>query len=264
MDEELPIILPSNGGGITFANNRPGDYTILLNQPLDLEDSNSEYRVSMQEIQFIRALPTLSNHDFRVHVPQQNSGDPPQHVTRTVSLRTLQLTDTASFIKEINARLRSGRLSGHVMFLMNPVTFHTTIRLANDYIVEIPDEWSKILGFRIKSFINNEEISDHPADLYQGVYNLYVYSDIVQPIPVGNTSQPLLGIISIPKGARQEPEVVTKTFTNPMKLRLANSRIETIRIYIKDDLGNSVHFRIEPVVVRLSIHRSSTKQRLLQ
>ena len=127
--------------------------------------------------------------------------------------------------------------------------------------MEIPDEWAKILGFQAKRFINNTQTGDHIGDLYQGVYNLYVYSDIVQPIPVGNSSQPLLGIISIPKGVRQEPEVVTKTFTNPMRLRLANSRIETIRIYIKDDLGNDVQFRIEPVIVRLSIRRSPAAKR---
>lgn len=49
--------------------------------------------------------------------------------------------------------------------------------------------------------------------------------------------------------------MVTKSFTNPMYLPFANSRVETIRIYIKDDYGNPVHFRIEPVIVRLSIKK---------
>ena len=112
MEEEHPIVLPSNGGGTTFTNNRPDDYTILLNHPLELADSDSVYTVSMEEIQFIRALPSVSNQIFTVYTPlgtasddgdDDDDDDPPiRHITRTITLRRLAFTDTASFVKEIN------------------------------------------------------------------------------------------------------------------------------------------------------------------
>ena len=64
MAMERHIILPSNASNDVFPTHRTDDYTTVLNDPIDLEQGN--YQVALQEIQFIRSLPTVSIPTFVV------------------------------------------------------------------------------------------------------------------------------------------------------------------------------------------------------
>lgn len=249
MSTERHIILPSNASNDVFPNNRADDYTTLLNDPIELEQGN--YQVALQEFQFIRALPTVSTPSFTVATGTL--------IRRAYTVITLQRTNFGTinaFVEHINQRINSfAQFKNKVSFTYNALTSRVTITLSPGFITSIPPEWVSILGFTGQRVLITTT-GAKPADLYKGIYNLYIYTDISTPIRIGSVSKQLLGIVSIPKGQRDIPEVVTKTFTNPMYVNTIGDRIETIRIYIKDDHGNAVQFKIEPVIVRLSIREA--------
>lgn len=249
MDTEHHIVLPSNGTGAIFETNTTDDYTTLLSKPLDFtrDDDAESYRVALQEVQFVRTLPTVKNTDFTVTKPTG--------AIITITIRKQVFGSITEFINEITTRATAARVNQSARLVYSSRTFLTTVKVNPRFAIKIPTEWANIFGFTKNEFDAGTFTSDQISDLYRGVYNLCIYSDIVQPIAVGNSTKPLLGIVNVSKNEQTGPEVVAKVFTNPMHLRLADSRIQTIRIYIRDELDNKVHFRVAPVIVRLSIRK---------
>ena len=156
-------------------------------------------------------------------------------------------------MKAITTGLRQRGLA-RVKFNFNTETFKTEITLPVGVTLELSDELALVLGFTNK-VLAMTGIGEGISDMYQGAYHLYIYTDISEQISVGSKMESLLGIVSIPKGTRSEPEVVTKIFTNPMFVKIRNSRVETVRVYITDDQRNPVHFKIGPSIARLVVRR---------
>ena len=242
------LYLPSNGSYDVFPNNTAGDWTTMLEMPMDLSDG--KYEVGLAEIQFIRSLPTLTKTTFSVTLPNGSK--------RNFTLSTSGVASVSDMIEAINTAIPS-TYKAYVSLSYDMTTFKAKVSVAKDYKLEIPNEWVNVLGFMTNTFSargrkKNVEAM-RIADLYQGTYNLYVFSNISQPIPVGSKTKPLLGIVSIPKGQRSEPEVVTNTYTTPMFLPVTESYIQTIRIYLTDDIGNPIHFKLEPTTVKLALRK---------
>ena len=215
-----------------------------------LEDGT--YEIGLEEFKFILSLPTLTDSYFTVFKPSDRGG-------RRVNLNS-SLTSVSDLVAEMNRVMHTGR--GKVFATSINITFDTRlfrvkVHTALNYGVVLPRELSRVLGYtdQISFRGANEVTGDTAPDLYRGTYNLFIYTDVGEPISVGNKMESLLGIVSIPKGERSTPKAVTSTFTNPMYVRTMNSRISSIRLYIKDDTSAEVHFRIAPVIARLSVRK---------
>lgn len=242
MDRDRHLVLSSNGSSDVFPGNTPSDFTTLLAQPLVLE--RDEYDLALAEFQFVRALPAVTKATF---VVKKQAGD------TNVKIEGRDISTIQGVVKAINAALSKRKLAT-IKFTFNTETFKTHIKLPAGVTLELSEELAAVLGFTDKNVAATSE-GQTVADLHHGAYHLYIYCDISEPISVGSKMESLLGIVSIPKGARSEPEVVTKTFTNPMFVKIINSRVETVRIYITDDHKNRVHFKIGPAIARIIVRR---------
>ena len=98
MAMERHIILPSNASNDVFPTNRTDDYTTVLNDPIDLEQGN--YQVALQEIQFIRSLPTVSIPTFVV-----TSGTANRRVNNVITLHKINFGTITAFVEHINQRV---------------------------------------------------------------------------------------------------------------------------------------------------------------
>lgn len=158
-------MLPSNGSNDVFSNNRAGDFTTLLLQPLDV-GSDDSYKVALQEIQFIRAVPTVTSFEFKV---VKSTGQ-----NRKVVLKKVNFGNVKSFVREINDRLKALRLSRDIKFVYDEVTFRVNIELEEKASVEIPREWADVLGFNDTVFVAGT-VGEKQADINNGLYNLHIY-----------------------------------------------------------------------------------------
>ena len=97
------------------------------------------------------------------------------------------------------------------------------------------------------------------ADVNRGIHSLYVYSDIVEPCPVGDTRAPLLRIVPIGNMVTQKNtsslSQMTQSFSRIHYHPLAHRRVATIEIDIKDSRGRPVPFERGEVVVTLHIRK---------
>ena len=78
-----------------FPDNKPDTFTNLLPEPLNL--SHGRYEVSLEEIQFVMALPTLKELEFTII---NNSRSSP--VTTAVTLNKQSPESIVEFVKLIN------------------------------------------------------------------------------------------------------------------------------------------------------------------
>ena len=69
---------------------------------------------------------------------------------------------------------------------------------------------------------------------------MFIYTNIIEPIIVGDSSVPLLKSVWI--GKYEHDEVVNINIDNPMYLPIASSCINNIEINIRDDSGKLINF----------------------
>lgn len=245
------MILTSNSDMDLFPSNNASDFTTVLREPLDLSDAT--YELALSELQFINAIPTLQDKTFEIGKSEAGTEG---YVWRDIVIDTGSLSSVTDLVTAINASLRKRRITKlNVAFIFDPATFRVKVTIGNNYAVRIPQEWARVMGFSAESFTQTTQ-GQYSADLHQGVHSLHVFSDISEKIPVGNRSQSLLGIVGIPNGSRSIADVVIKSFENPMYVKITEQRVQTIRIYITDESGNPIHFKIEPLTVRLSLRKA--------
>ena len=136
-----------------------------------------------------------------------------------------------------------------VLFPLEEVKIHST--LAN------------LLGFRHNSWkysstdfeIPPERIrikADFLGDIRALHYNIYIYSDIVQPHLVGNQFLPLLRTVHV-EGT--EGSYISKVYEIPHYLPISSSFIEKIQIKITDDISQNIRFMYGKVIVKLHFRK---------
>lgn len=94
-------------------------------------------------------------------------------------------------------------------------------------------------------------------DSRQGRYALFVYTDIIKTVHVGDRQANLLRIVHIPdKGSFGQQ--MHATFHKPEYRPLATSEISTVEIYIKDENGDDIPFEFGRTIVTLHFRRAKT------
>ena len=110
---------------------------------------------------------------------------------------------------------------------------------------------SDMLGFqKTGPYEIGEYKSAYPADIMSGLYNLFVYCNIVQPNLVGNTKVPLLRIVPVEEG-----HIITKSYNNIFYHPLCGEIIHSIQVYVKSDTNKTVPFNTGKSIVTLHFRR---------
>ena len=98
--------------------------------------------------------------------------------------------------------------------------------------------------------------SDLVADINRGINSLYVYCDLLECVPVGDTKAPLLRTVDA-SGANGE--IIHKTFEQLRYIPLQKKNFDCIEILIRDDLGQPVPFESGKLVVTLHLREAKSK-----
>ncbi|EFP12525.1 hypothetical protein CRE_29481 [Caenorhabditis remanei] len=106
------------------------------------------------------------------------------------------------------------------------------------YFLEFEKPFSYFLGFD-DMIVRNNSTAPHKVDLFGDVSVIYLYSDVVEPIIVGNKKTNLLSVIPC---TGQYGSVVYYTVPNPRYVPIINSTIDSIRIELLTDGGTPIPF----------------------
>ena len=177
--KDFYLYLPSN---TKHTGNTPGEFIVPLAQPYELV---GEWEVGLMEIQYARTW---------YNVP---SGQFVQVGNTTILIPEGIYADIGELIKILNKKIKWG-LGGNPPVTVEFNTIETTQKTRLK--IETNDA-SEELGFVMTGpFSAGDRKSKYPADIEDGIHNLYVYCDLIEPVAVGNAKLPLLRIVPIQKG----------------------------------------------------------------
>ena len=97
---------------------------------------------------------------------------------------------------------------------------------------------------------------DFVADINRGINSLFVYCDLLEYVPVGDTKAPLLRTVD---ASGKNGEIIHRTFDQLRYIPLQKKNFDTIEILIRDDLGQPVAFESGKLVVTLHFREAKSK-----
>ena len=259
------ITLPSNTSQQDFPNNSPGSFIVPLPHPIQLP-INEKWEVGLAEIQYTKSwFNLLEDQYIRVG-------------TKQITISEGNYPTLEALVGEINFRCKrfeekmraktSGPFTADrppptIRFETLPFTRKTRLKISEDTLptednrihrgvkVTMSPFLSEMLGFDSPGPYDVCDIkSKYPADIFSGLYNLFVYSDIVQPNLVGNRNVPLLRIVPVEQG-----NLITKSYNNIFYHPLSREIIQSIEIHIKSDTNQTVPFNTGKSIVTLHFRR---------
>ena len=211
--KDFYLYLPSN---TKHTGNTPGEFIVPLAQPYELV---GEWEVGLMEIQYARTwynVPSdqfvqVGNTTILIPIKWGLGGNPPV----TVEFNTIETTQKTRLKIETN---------------------DASEELAPD--LYLSKRLSDMLGFVMTGpFSAGDRKSKYPADIEDGIHNLYVYCDLIEPVAVGNAKVPLLRIVPIQK----EP-IVTTSYSKVFYYLVMRKIFGAVEINIKGDTGEIIPF----------------------
>ena len=254
------ITLPSNVKSHGHQKNLTSEYTTLLPKPLQLSRDNWE--ISLVEIAYPYSWNNITEPyntiKFRYYQPKNDTYvSVIQKVEESYYKSLEDLVAAINTIKPEGFRgnlafEKKGRKIKIVLFQKEEIKFH--------------DRLAQLLGFTENTFnySSPEMTEDEPdririkatfhGDIRALHYNIYVYSNIIEPRLVGTRYLPLLRTINVDAS---EGSYVSKVYTYPQFLNLSSDYIESIEIKITDDTGENLAFTWGKVIVTLLFRQKS-------
>ena len=108
-------------------------------------------------------------------------------------------------------------------------------KFPNESTIKFNSKIAYIFGVDPDTYFSNFE-SDK-LDLFGGLYNIYLYSPIVQPQFIGNTRAPLLKILNLNRNKKYTHIIYKK----PQYLNIAHSHISQVQLDFRDLTGEKIH-----------------------
>jgi hypothetical protein len=91
------------------------------------------------------------------------------------------------------------------------------------------------------------------SDIEGGIHSIYVYCDILEHVPVGDTKAPLLRIVD---AGGEHGEMLYKSFDNLLYMPLQKKNFDSIEIDIRNSFGEPIAFESGQLVATLHFRRA--------
>ena len=107
------------------------------------------------------------------------------------------------------------------------------------------------LGLRGKVYLGRRTKPEDMTDVNYRNHTVYVYTDIVKNVVVGDTEAPLLRCTGVKNNS--EEAMTTYNFPNPVYVPLNTNYLKEVTIYLRDSFGDPIPFEYGEVVVLLGL-----------
>ena len=275
MTDSFYMVLPSNASLQTFPDNRPGLYRIRLPERLRLQ---GHWKVGLVNLIFPSTFAPANMNPLAAMVSMGNTETDPFIIIDAGNIKTVgDLMDATQVtlstmavwryevdlsnhivIRETNSKIEiqtfRGSTLGFNTYLARklglltdngsiPVDYYDAVSYRDNFVYVLPESV-------VRLNVGREDPLSVTHSLKEHVLNLYVYADIVEPHPVGDTQANLLRIV--PVKDEEEGGIVSEEFATPLYFRLSRTHFNTVTIFITDDNGNEVPF--EDATVQVTLH----------
>ena len=272
------LTLPSNSSSTYYPENTLTHFKTRLHNEISL---TGEWEVGLSEIMFPRSWYTINKDraHFTVSCSNCTLDEPgiPARFTSNISfdeqfhIPSGYYTTVGQIVKEMNEMLveqfrnpmSEPRESDAARpnFRYNKLKKKTSVTLERNMTVQFSDQLADILGFDSSqnpstNDTHSEQItvrSSRVSDINGGLYAIFIYCDLMEYIPVGDTLAPLLRIVDVDGN---QGEILHRRFDKPRYLPLQKKNFDTIELLIKDDIGKPIPFESGKVVVILHFRQA--------
>ena len=148
-------------------------------------------------------------------------------------------------------RRSAGERGPEDVFSFNTFNQKTSISLPHDHMLVIPEDLSLQLGLRGKVYLGRRTRPEDMTDVNYRNHTVYVYTDIIKNVVVGDTEAPLLRCTGVKNNS--EEAMTTYDFPNPVYVPLNTNYLKEVTIYLRDSFGDPIPFEYGEVVVLLGL-----------
>lgn len=272
------LTLPSNSSEKYYPNNTLTHFITKLHNDVSL---SGEWEVALAEIMYPRNWYNIMDQYMRVSCnncmkinPQANPNEkiPPSYDVHIgvpsgyyfsipELVETLKTTISKAFRKPISA-WSSGGVDRYVDESLWPKLRYTPhnqkviLTVQPHMTVKFSEQLSRILALEPHQYSDVEMNikSSSACDIEGGLHALYVYCDVLECVPVGDTLAPLLRIVEV---TGQKGEMVHIQYDQPRYVPLQKKEFDSIEIDIRNDLGESISFDRGKLIVTLHFRKTT-------
>ena len=244
------VTLPSNASMQTYPNNTLSHYFTTIHKRIALQ---GQWECGLSELHYIRAWLNIKGLKLRV-IDGETVKDIiiPDGYYETAETLIETMNILGSIVKWENRE--------QTPFEFEVVRKRVHLTLQNKIELLLPDVLRDILGFRDGHFRNENTVavgffSIVEPDMTRGMSCMYIYTNIIEPRIVGDTTARLLRVI--PAGKKQG-ESVMMDMKNIQYMDVTNPDFDTVEILICDETGKKVPFTTGRVVVTLHFREKNT------
>ena len=121
--------------------------------------------------------------------------------------------------------------------------------------IKFSDQLARILAIEPYKFAEVEMTvkSSSTCDIEGGLHAMYVYCDVLECVPVGDTTAPLLRIVEV---SGNKGEMVHIQYDQPRYVPVQKKDFDSIEIDIRDDHGENISFDSGKLIVTLHFRKA--------
>lgn len=229
------LTLTSNASLKTYPRNTVANYTNKLPSSVQLD---GDWEVGLIEIMYPHRFMNVRDQWFRVHYRGESG--------RIISLKSGYYPTPESVIDELKEAVSQEAYDMGIV-----IDFCTAMPYPGRIITAKDDGPILIVSPLLRSL----HWKDKLTTLENKILSLFVYCDVLEHVPVGDTLAPLLRCVVV--HGTHDSEHVIERFVNPMYLPVQKKEFESLEINIRTDTGDPMPFVDGRSSVTLHFRRTS-------
>ena len=244
------MVLTSNLFDSEYPDNKPSHFITPLARPLQLDKES--WRCGLSEITFPHSWSNINDKQCDVNLYKNVNSHPTVHEKIKISAGFYK--NGFDVCKTLNNTINTKKQT-YVNFTYDGKSDGVTLTVEANKKLTINKLLSMKLGFDITEFIEGTHTAKRSADIHYDTHHFFVYSNVINEIPVGNSYVKLLR--TVPTLEDTSERYITKIFDKPHYMSIASSFENVIEIGITTDEGAYFDFRSGKVIITL--HFINTK-----
>jgi len=240
-----------------YPNNTVTRYTTRLENAIAL---TGDWEVGLVEIQYQHTWFNLERGEGRVTYTQAaDVRGKLTHLQNSMRLTAGYYDSATDLVQMINDLIKDNadkfELSAFTKFKYNPITKRLNANIHKGTSINFSPALCSMLGLGIRQnpIINTDEEqwqwrAANACDINRGFSSIYVYCNVLEHIPIGDTKAPLLRIVHL---SGKSGDNVHKIYEKPLYVPLQQKSFDSIEIDIRSDTGNPIPFEYGKVIVTL-------------
>lgn len=243
-----------------FPENKTSFFITKLKDRISLTD---EWEVGLSEI----FIPKNWHNITPEHVLSFDFADFPSNVENYkfrdsyYSVRPGYYPSLEGLVEELNILCTKHALPNDTRpkFFNDRISSHIHVWIPHNVELNLSPRLASVLGFHKSSYYNKTHTnginfySDKACDVKDGIHSMFVYCDVAECVPVGDTAAPLLKIINI--DGTSHGDTIHRYYDRPSYVPLQKLNFETLEIHIKDCFNEYIPFQSGTAIATLHFRR---------